>query len=542
MDNRKIVNLIMLGLSVLVLNSCEDFLDKEVDTNLTEDKIFSDKHYAPGFLNNIYNDLLTGYTRYDGAMLACGCDEAENSYSGSLVQMFNNGAVNSSLNPDEIWDRMYSGIRKTNIFLEKLNTTIKETNSIPEKDRPGMKGEAYFLRGLFHFELVKRYGRIPYVDKLLTVENAGTVPQINFDEAVERIVNDCDSSFVYLPVSNDDANKGRAVRASAMALKSRILLYAASPLNNPSNDLVKWERAAQAALTVMNMKGPSLGLESKYEYVFSTPFSKEVLLATQPINTNEFERANFPLSYGGTGHTNPTQALVDAFDTKWGKPITEDANYDPLKPYENRDDRFYAVILYNGAVLKSRPVETFVGGKDGLQSAPTATKTGYYLKKFVDPSVDLDKGTTVRKPWVIFRFAEAYLNYAEALNEAAGPVKEVYDAVYELRKRNYVITSRARYPAGLSQDQMRERLKKERQVELAFEEHRFWDLRRWKDAEVVLNKPAIGMKIVFNPADTTYTYQNFEVENRVFNPRFSWYPIPRKEVLKGYVKQNTGWE
>ncbi|MCX6226531.1 MAG: RagB/SusD family nutrient uptake outer membrane protein, partial [Bacteroidia bacterium] len=157
-------------------------------------------------------------------------------------------------------------------------------------------------------------------------------------------------------------------------------------------------------------------------------------------------------------------------------------------------------------------------------------------------SVDLDKGTTVRKPWIIFRFAEAYLNYAESLNEAAGPVQQVYDAVYELRKRNYVITSRARYPAGLSQSQMRERLKKERQVELAFEEHRFWDLRRWKDAEDVLNKPAMGMRITFNQADTTFSYQSFEVENRIFNSRFSWYPIPRKEVLKGYVKQNPGWE
>lgn len=538
----KIVYLIGLGLSVLALNSCEDFLDKEVDTNLTSDKIFSDKHYAPGFLNNIYNDLLTGYTRYDGAMLASGCDEAENSYSGSLVQMFNNGAVNSSLNPDEIWDQMYSGIRKTNIFLEQLTTTIEETNSIPEKDRPRMKGEAIFLRAMFHFELAKRYGQIPYVDRVLTLENAAGVPQITFDAIVERIVNDCDTAYVYLPEANDDANKGRAVKASAMALRSRILLYAASPLNNPGNDLSKWERAAEAAQFVLNMKGPSVGLESKYINVFTTPFSKEVLLATQPVNTNAFERSNFPLSFGGTGLTNPTQALVDAFDTKWGTPITEDERYDPLNPYENRDDRLYVVILYNGAVLKSRPVETFIGGKDGLQSAPTATKTGYYLKKFLDPSVDLDKGTTVRKPWILFRFAEAYLNYAEAMNEASGPVQEVYDAVYEMRKRNYIITSRARYPAGMSQSQMRERLKKERQVELAFEEHRFWDLRRWRDAETILNQPAMGMKVTFNPADTTYTYEHFVVENRVFDSRFYWYPIPRKEVLKGYVKQNSGWE
>lgn len=539
---KKIFYILSIGLSLLAFNSCKDYLDKEVDTNLTEEKIFSDVHYAPGFLYNIYNDLMTGYNRYDGAMLASGCDEAKNSYSGSLVQTFNNGAVNSSLNPDDIWNQMYSGIRKTNIFLDKLNTTIKETNSIPVADRPRMKGEALFLRAMFHFELIKRYGKIPFVDKVLSTETAGSMPQLSFDEVVTRIVNDCDSAMVYLPITNDDANKGRAVKSSAMALESRILLYAASPLNNIANDLTKWSKAATAALDLINMKGATIGLESKYQNAFYTPYSKEVLFATQAVNTNEFERANFPVSFGGSGFTNPTQSLVDAFDTKLGKPIGDDVTYDPAKPYEGRDARFYEIILYNGASLKSRQVETYIGGKDGLQSAPTATQTGYYLKKFVDPSVDLDKGTTVRKPWILFRFAEAYLNYAEALNEASGPVKEVYDAVYELRKRNYVITSRARYPAGMTQSQMRERLKKERQVEFAFEEHRFWDLRRWKDAETILNQPAMGMKITLNQADTTYTYQAFEVENRVFYSRFYWYPIPRIEVLKGYLKQNQGWE
>jgi hypothetical protein len=539
---KKIFYLLSITMSMMILQSCEDYLDKEVDTNLTEDKIFSDVHFAPGFLYNIYNDLLSGYSRYDGAMLGSGCDEAKNSYSGSLVQMFNNGAVNSSLNPDEIWDQMYAGIRKTNIFLEKLNTTIKETKSIPEKDQPRMKGEAFFLRAMFHFELVKRYQNIPYVDKVLTLETAGDAPQLNFEDVVVRILQDCDTAMVYLPDANDDANKGRAIKASAMALKSRLLLYAASPLNNPGNDLAKWDLAAKTAKEYLDMAGAALGLETKYEKVFATPYSREVVLATQAANSSDFERINFPISFGGLGFTNPTQNLVDAFDTKLGKPIADDPAYDPLNPFLNRDERFYSVILYNQAVFKSRKVEAYVGGKDGLESAPTATKTGYYLKKFIDGSVDLDKGTTVRKPWIIFRFAEAYLNYAEALNELEGPVKGVYDAVYDLRKRNYVITSRARYPAGMTQEQMRERIKKERQVELAFEEHRFWDLRRWKDAEVVLNNPAQGMRILFNPTDTTFTYEKFDVENRVFDPRFYWYPIPRKEVLKGYLDQNTGWE
>lgn len=538
---KKILFILIAGLSSFLLNSCEDFLDKEVDTNLTEDKIFSDVHYAPGFLFNIYNNLLPGYSRYDGAMLAAGCDEAENSYSGSLVQMFNNGGVNSTLNPDDVWDHFYAGIRKSNLFLEKLNTTIAETNSIPESIRPQMKGEAIFLRAMFHFELARRYQNIPYVDRVLTLESADSLPQLTFNEVVERIVDDCDTAFVYLPESNTDADLGRAIKATATALKSRILLYAASPLNNPEKDLSKWERAARAASDLLNMKGPIVSLESKYETVFENPYSREVLLATQPVNSNAFESSNFPLSYGGMGLTNPTQELVDAFDMKYGTPIS-DSRFDPDNPYLNRDDRFYAVILHNDAMFKSRKLETYVGGKDGLQSAPTATKTGYYLKKFIDPSVDLDKGITVRKPWIVIRFAEAYLNYAEAMNEAYGPIDSVYDAVYDLRKRNYILTSRAKYPAGMTQAKMRERLKKERQVEFAFEEHRFWDLRRWMDAESVLNKAVHGMQITFNEADTSFSYQKFEVENRVFDPKFYWYPIPRKEVLKGYVSQNPGWE
>lgn len=534
--------MIITGLSIISLHSCEDYLDKEVDINLTEDKIFSDVHYAPGFLFNTYNNLLPGYNRYDGAMLAAGSDEAEHSYSGSLVHMFNNGGVNATMNPDDVWDHFYAGIRKTNLFLEKLTTTIAETNSIPEEDRPRMKGEAVFLRAMFHFELVKRYGNIPYVDEVLTTEIVDAVPQLDFEQVVERIVEDCDTAYKYLPESNTDADMGRAIKAAPAALKSRILLYAASPLNNPENDVAKWERAADAARFLLNLEGPNVSLESKYEYVFENPYSREVILATQPVNQNSFERANFPTGYGGSGHTNPTQNLVDAFDTKYGNPIDQDSRYDPNDPYEDRDDRFYVTILHNAETFKGRQVETYVGGKDGLQSAPTATKTSYYLKKFVDPSVDIDRGTTVRKPWIIFRFAEAFLNYAEAMNEVYGPIDSVYDAVYDMRKRNYILTSRAKYPSGLSKSQMRERLKKERQVEFAFEEHRFWDLRRWLDAEDVLSQPIEGMRITFNAADTTYSYQKFEVEKRVFDPKFYWYPIPRKEVLKGYVQQNPGWE
>jgi hypothetical protein len=538
---KKITFILLSIFSVMIFYACEDFLDKEVDTSLTDDMIFSDNHYAPGFLNNIYNNLLPGYNRLDGAMLASGSDEAVHSNSASLIHAFNNGAINPGFNPDDVWDRLYEGIRKTNVFLERLNTTIAETNSIPVSDRPRMKGEAIFLRAMFHFELAKRYGNIPYIDQVLNEDNAGTVLQLSFNEVAERIVADCDTAYVYLPLVSSDDNRGRATKAATKALKSRVLLYAASPLNNPGNDLSKWERAADAALYVINMAGPTIGLATNYAAVFNDPWSREILFATAPINSNAFESLNFPLSYGGLGYTNPTQNLANAFDTRLGRPIDDDPAYDPANPLIDREERFYNVLLHNMAVFKGSPVETFVGGRDGLGSAATATRTGYYIRKFSNSSVDLDRGTTVRKPWILFRYAEAYLNYAEAMNEAYGPVSEVYDAVFLLRRRNHVLPARARYPQGMNQNQMRQRLKKERQIEFAFEEHRFWDLRRWLDAENVLNEPIRGLRITQDEQNDEFQHEVFVVENRTFDPKFYWYPIPRKEVLKGYLEQNQGW-
>ena len=170
--NKKILYILITGIALFQLTGCEDFLDKEVDLNFTEDQVFSNPRYAPAFLYNTYNTLLPGYDRYDGAMLAAGCDEAENSYSGSLIQLFNTNGISSSMNPDDVWDHFYAGIRKTNIFLEELNTTIAETNSISEEERPHFRAEALFLRALFHFELLKRYQNIPYVDEVLTIESA----------------------------------------------------------------------------------------------------------------------------------------------------------------------------------------------------------------------------------------------------------------------------------------------------------------------------------------------------------------------------------
>jgi len=312
-------------------------------------------------------------------------------------------------------------------------------------------------------------------------------------------------------------------------------------LNNSSNDVTLWQKAAAVSKELIDTKAHAL--YSSYANIFNysvAAYNTEVIFATAANARNDIETNNAPVSYDGAlGRTNPTQELVDAYEMKTGLPITDPASgYDPANPYLNRDPRLALSIFYNGSVFKSVAVNTTVGGKDGSDKSINATKTGYYMSKFLSGSATWNQvtNTTVRRPWVIFRYAEILLNYAEAQNEAIGPDASVYDAINQVRKRAGI----ANLPAGLTQSQMRDRIRNERRIELAFEEHRFFDVRRWKIGDQVLAKPVTGMKIVSN--GTLLTYQRFTVENRVFSEKNYRYPIPQSEKDKTTkLVQNVGW-
>lgn len=557
-------NIFLVAAVIFLTQSCADFLDKdpEVDTQLTYEDIFSDVHYAPGFLNNAYTELPDGYSRFGGAMLAAACDEAVCSDAGSPINLFNKGAINSTNNPDDVWADMYKGIRKCNIFLKELEPDgiITLTNSIPEMDngvaiRDYYKGQALFLRGFFHFELLKRYQNIFYVTTVLDPFNEDELfseKQLTFDEAVEKIVADFDSAAVLMPESYpDESYKGRPIKWTPLAFKSRVLLYAASPLNNPNNDKSKWQRAAEAAKVVIDSKKYAL---TSLSSIFTNIYNQEIIFATYANNRNDIERYNYPISYEGEGLMNPTEDLVEQFGMAAKTYASRKDEYDPNDPYSlintrSREDRFRYTIYYNGSRLKDTIVATYVGGKDGLFSSPTATKTGYYMSKFIDPSLDLAKGNTSQRPWVFMRYAEVLLNYAEALNEYdnSANFSEITKALDEIRNRANLRTFNTPDKSLLrDQNEMRKYIKLERRLELAFEEQRFWDLRRWKDAEEVLNKPVYGMRITA-VNDSTYAYSKFEADSRVFDPKMYWYPIPRTEILKyrsagRTIIQNPGWE
>lgn len=562
---KRYLNIYLIALSALIFQSCSDYLtkDENVDTSLNYQEIFSDTHFAPGFLNNIYNNLPDGYTRFGGGMLAAACDEAICSDPNSSIHLFNHNGISTSNNPDDQWLNLYKGIRKCNIFLKEVAPTgiISKSNSIPVLDAKGVaqrdyyKGQALFLRAFFHFELLKRYGHIFYVSQVINPLDDSQLyseVQLPYDQAVDSIANDCDSAAKYMPAVYPDVSyNGRPLSLTAIALKSRLFLYAASPLNNPANDLAKWKRAADVSKIIYDSKKYALnGLSS----IFTSIYNSEIIFAGSAVNRNDIERYNFPISYQGSGYMNPTENLVEAFGMNAKTYINRLQDYNPADPYSlvnvrKREDKFKYTILYNGATFKGSNVLTYTGGKDGLFSTPTATKSGYYMNKFIDPTLDLSKANTSLRAWVYIRYTEILLNYAEAMNEYdnVGNQTTIITVLNLLRNRDNLRPLDTSDKNLLKdQNEMRKYIKLERQLSLAFEEHRFWDLRRWKDAETVLNGPVKGMKIAKDDAGN-YTYTVFDADSRIFEPKMYWYPIPRTEILKyrsagKTIVQNPGWE
>ncbi|MBS1566380.1 MAG: RagB/SusD family nutrient uptake outer membrane protein, partial [Bacteroidetes bacterium] len=373
----------------------------------------------------------------------------------------------------------------------------------------------------YHFELMKRYGAIILATHSYETTADLDVPRNTVDQVVARITADCDEAVKVLPSSQSDwgaADKGRATAGAALALKSRVLLYAASPFYNPSGDPAKWASAAAAAKQLIDLNKNSLltlaQLANLWDFsVSASNYSPEVIFATSVSATNSIESNNAPISYEGKGRTNPTQELVDAFEMKVsGMPITAaGSGYSATDPYSTtgataRDPRLALFIIYNGQNFKSKAVETFTGGKDNVPTNSNNTKTGYYLRKFLSENAAWATGTTAvnrNRPWIFFRYAEILLNYAEALNEASGPVTDVYTYVNQVRAR----AGMPGLPAGLSQAQMRDRIQNERRVELCFEGHRFFDVRRWKKGADFFNKPVTGMQIT--KTGTVYSYAPF---------------------------------
>lgn len=546
--------------SAFTLCSCNDFLDREEDSFIDKTATFDSYNRTKQYLTYAYSLLPEGLNRFSGdALLGAATDDACFAIESSNIQQFNNGSWNALSNPDNVWDRYFAGIAKCCTLLENSNhinldisrldpaKRVEYENNL--KDIRMWRAEAHFLRAYFNFELLKRYGPIPIIKSTLDInKDYSDTPRPTMKEVVEFIANDCDmaaDSLELTPWRNMNDAFGRATKGAALALKSRLLLYAASPLyvdfgdideaNKPS-DATLWKAAADAAKAVIDLN--QYELAPAYDDLFKNDFqNKEYIFVRRYPSNSDFEKSNFPVSYGGKGGTNPSQNLIDDYEMLDGTAFDWS---DPVKaahPFENRDERLLATVLMNGVLFKGKRIATYPGGADAMPN-PNATKTGYYLRKFLNENVNIQTGGGSDGHVVpLFRLAEIYLNYAEALNEYDPTNPDIAVYLNKIRER----VSLPDVLSGLTQEQMRTLIHHERRVELAFEEHRFWDVRRWKVASSTLGAPVKGVKITQDDAGN-FTYSPVQVEQRVFQPKMYWYPIPQSEVLKlHHWEQNKGW-
>lgn len=544
-----------------VIHSCKSDLEIEPIELQTLDQVF-DKRDSAGvnaerFLSDFYPYLPSTGTRVGGDFLDAATDDAISSNTtNTSVQQLATGAYSSENYQDNQWTINYRGIRQANIFINNIDRVpLKGKLANGTSFNRVWKAEAKFLRAMFYFELVKRHGGIPLLgDKVYQINDNVELPRNSFNECIDYLVSECDMIQDSLRVDPFNLTFfGRPTKAAAMALKARILLYAASPLYNggnidEGNELTgytdykaeRWRRAEQAAKDVIDLN--LFSLEPNFKNVFISR-NRERIFSKQGGNNTSFENANGPVGYSvgvNNGRTSPTQELVDAFGMANGLPITDPASgYNEADPYENRDGRFYATIFYNGAMWLNRSVQTFEGGSDKPGGTKQQTRTGYYARKFMGNFETASNYSNVNHDYILFRYAEILLNYAEARNETlSAPDTEVYEAVEAIRERAGLVPYEL--PGGLNKEAMRELIQNERRKELAFEEHRFYDVRRWKLAETVFNKQLHGALIYETGTGTIR--QEVPVFQMNFERKMYLAPIPFYEVLKNpEMVQNPGW-
>jgi hypothetical protein len=355
------------------------------------------------------------------------------------------------------------------------------------------------------------------------------VRRSTYDEVVAYIVKEIDDYKAELAPNWDEFKdrEGRFTLGVALAIKARTLLYAASPLHNPENDVTKWEAAAAAANELITNADLNYSLDPSYGsyFVGGNPLtSPETIYCVRRAQSNNMEKSNYPIAtQGGKSGATPTHNLVAAYEYV-GTP-------DPANPYANRDPRLAASVVTNGSTWNGRVIDQSAGATDDMANA-NASRTGYYLKKFLTDNLNLQQGQVAQHNWIAYRYAEVLLNYAEAMNEAYGP--DAVPAGYTMSARQALQQVRDRASAKLpkviaaDQEAFREAVKHERRVELAFEDHRYWDLLRWKDAMDVLNKPVLGVAVT--KTETGWSYQVQEVATRTFYERNYYLPFLRSEI------------
>jgi len=552
MENKisKFELIISVSLLVIGFSSCNNFLSIQPKTQIGDNTLWESTGNADLFLNGIYGQIPGPFNTDDP--LENFSDNSMNGINGTPSRTLYANSVYTSSNAPSYsasWGQLYADIRKCNLFLEKVAAS-NISDSTWEKQR---LAEARFLRAYFYQLLWIQYGGVPIITDVLNRNTQGDEifkARSTDDETFKFITDECAAIADDLPIH---ADAGRASRGAALTLQAWCELFEASPLKNPSNDKTKWELAATTNRKVIDLD--AYGLFSDYGTLFyeDNNNNEEVIFAKQYLGGTPLggsrEGLQGPWHVGGIqlayGGVDPTQELVDTYEMANGLPITDPASgYDPQNPYEGREKRFYESIVYDGSTWAGSEMvmKQGVGSSNAtdLSSANEATNTGYYLRKGLNPKYAINGNNTQNSAnFIIFRYAEVLLSYAEAQNETVGPDPSVYKAINQVRARSDLPP----VPDGLSQDEMRIKIHRERRVELAFEGKRLYDLFRLKLAEKNLNGNLHAMLIEKESNKWQYNVIPAPDGERTFHANQNYLlPIPQSAIdQNSKLKQNPNY-
>lgn len=595
----KLKNIILLGTAVMALSACDDLFDPALENNLELSEMYSDPQFARGLIDNAF--LVLPYDGSSVSDVAT--DDAVSNDNNNDYKKMAMGNWTSEMNPVNQWETRYHAIQYCNLFLENIDKVQWDYTSeaLNQMHMDLYRGQAYALRALHMFYLLRAHcGKVD--DQLMGVpihlafedQNSDfNQPRATFKDCIDRIMADFDEALKYVPAQYGDVSadavpaKYKAMGATdaeynrafgtlqrgkidgniIAAIKAQVALFAASPAY-ASGGAMTYAQAAKYAADYLMLRGGLSAMDpsgwkwyNDKDYIknfkFTDPDRDEIVWRGNVGDSHSMEEDNYPPSVDGNGRINPSQNLVDAFPAANGYPITDAASgYDAANPYENRDPRLRAYILINGETIGSvgKPVNSQADSPtlDGLnRENGKSTTTGYYLRKLMRDDVNLTPGsvTDQRHFGARIRTTELFLDYAEAANEVSGPTANVgganfsaYDVIKALRYRVHDGENWADpYLESIKNDQakMRELIRNERRLELCFENHRFWDLRRY---EAPLTETAKGVSITTNAATSTAVYKIIEVEPRVYQNYMIYGPIPYSEMLKwSNLEQNDGW-
>ena len=450
---------IISGIAILImccLSSCESFLDTVSSDTYNEANWWKTESQAISSLNGCYAILRNG--QIGGTSNLSMENVSPNSYnmSGEIALATGNHTPGNVSDFMEKWDINYGGIGRVNTLLDNIDKVVMDQAL---KDR--IKAEAYFLRAFFYHNLVNYYGGVPLILESPDFEAHGKLPRNTRQEVLTQILADLDLAAATLPVSYTGSNIGRATKGAALALRTRVLLYES-----------RWSEAAQTARQVMDLKVYSLYPDYRGLFMPENENNSEVIFDIQfvvPEYSNSFDNL-----LEVQMNVAPTLDLVNSYLMKDGKSMLESSLYDPDHPYENRDPRLFKTIVIPGYMFLGRIVPE-----------SKYFSTGFGFKKYTSYKDDVSQPVNIQSQinYIVLRYADILLMYAEAQNEAVGSDESVYNALNQIRTR----AGMPEIPEGLSKDQMREVIRHERRIEMVAEGLYYNDIRRWRTAEVVMN-------------------------------------------------------